>query len=61
MILKKVKMQIDARLRSTGEVYEVHAPAKIGIGMKPEEVTALREIVEEEFEGSSTPLFVFHT
>ena len=54
-------MQIDARLRSTGEVYEVHAPAKIGIGMKPEEVTALREIVEEEFEGSSTPLFVFHT
>ena len=49
MILRKIISQIKSNFKNTGILYEIHCPNKIGVGMKPEEIDSLKEIVEEYF------------
>lgn len=43
----------------TNILYELHCPAKIGIGMKSEEIDELKEIVSHYFENSPIK-WVYH-
>ena len=43
----------------TNVLYELHCPAKIGIGMKSEEIDELKEIVSHYFENSPIK-WVYH-
>lgn len=58
-ILRKVVTQIKSNYKSTGVLYEVHCPNKIGIGMKPEEIASLKEVVDDFFADSEIK-FVYH-
>ena len=40
-------------------MYEIHAPSKLGIGMKPDEIDAMKEIVSSFFEDSAIT-FTYH-
>ena len=51
--------QIKSNYKSTGVLYEVHCPNKIGIGMKPEEISSLKEVVDDFFADSEIK-FVYH-
>ena len=48
-ILRKVISQIKSNCKKTGILYEIHCPNKIGIGMKPEEIDALKDVVNQYF------------
>ena len=58
-ICRKMISQIQANNKSTGILYEIHCPYKIGHGMKPEEVDRVKEIIEEYFADSDIK-FVYH-
>ena len=60
IILRKIVSQTEANFQRTGIMYEIHCPAKIGVCMKPEEIEALRDLVEEYFAESKIP-FIYHT
>lgn len=55
----KIIMQMKAHHKQTGIDYEIHAPYKIGIGMKPEEITALKEAIDKRFLDSSINLVYY--
>lgn len=57
--LRKVISQTKANFKATGTLYEIHCPAKIGIGMTPEEIDALKAVVDELFTTSEIA-FVYH-
>lgn len=58
-ILRKIIAQTEANFKRTGILHEMHCPAKIGIGMKPEEIDELKEIVKQHFQ-DSTIKWVYH-
>lgn len=59
MILRKVVLQTKANFKRTGILHEFHCPSKIGIGMKPEEIEELKDIVAEHF-ATSRIKWVYH-
>lgn len=58
-VLRKIIRQTRANFKATHVMYEIHCPAKIGVGMKPEEIDSLREVVERLFAGSEIS-FIYH-
>ena len=58
-IIRKVIAQTKAKYKMTNVLYELHCPAKIGIGMKYEEIDELKEIVSHYFENSPIK-WVYH-
>ena len=59
LILKKIVSQVNWYSKQNHVLYEVHAPGKIGIGMKSEEIQLLKDAVEELFSDSIIK-FVYH-
>lgn len=51
-IIRKVISQTHKNFKNTGVLHEFHCPNKIGIGMKPEEIDELKDIVKMYFENS---------
>lgn len=49
-ILKKVCRQIQYHAKNTGVLYEIHMPSKIGVGMKPDEIAAIKDLMSSYFE-----------
>ena len=58
-ILRKVIGQTERNYKATNVLHEFHCPAKIGIGMNPEEINTLKEIVNQYFENSEIK-WVYH-
>lgn len=58
-VLRKIAKQVEANFKATGVMHEIHCPAKIGPGLKPEETASLREAVERVFGRSEIP-FIYH-
>ena len=58
-VLRKVISQNKANYKKTGVLHEFHCPFKIGIGMKPFEIDALKEIVDLYFKDSEMK-WIYH-
>lgn len=58
-ILRKVIVQTRNNFKRTGILYEFHCPDKIGIGMKPEEIDALKDLVHTYFNDIEIK-FIYH-
>lgn len=58
-ILRKAIAQTKANFKKTGILYEFHCPNKIGVGMKPNEIDALKDVVTEHFTDSAIK-WVYH-
>ena len=59
VLLKKICRQIQGYAKKTGILYEIHAPSKVGIGMKPDEILAIKDIILSFFEESPI-VFTYH-
>lgn len=59
-ILRKAVVSTHENYRRTGILHEFHCPAKIGVGMKPEEIDELKTVVDKHFADSDIK-WVYHT
>ena len=55
-IVRKVISQIRQNQKESGILYEVHVPFKVGIGMKADEIDALKDILANYFTDSDIKL-----
>lgn len=58
-ILRKVIASTQANYERTGTLHEFHCPAKIGVGMKSEEIDELKAVVDQYFADSKIK-WVYH-
>lgn len=58
-IMKMVIHQINSHAKKTGILYEIHAPFKLGVGMKADEIQILKDIIEKLFSENNIN-FVYH-
>lgn len=59
IVLKKVCNQIQRHAKETDILYEIHMPSKIGVGMKANEIEAIKEILTSFFENNPINL-IYH-
>lgn len=60
LVLKKIANQIHRHANANnGLLYEIHAPSKLGVGMKPEEIDAIKDIISGFFNESDI-IFTYH-
>lgn len=60
LVLKKIANQIHRYANANnGMLYEIHAPSKLGVGMKAEEIDAIKSIISEFFDESDIT-FTYH-
>ena len=58
-IMHKVAAQVQQNFNKTGVLYEVHCPAKIGVGMAIDELEELKGIVADNFADSAIK-WIYH-
>ena len=58
-IIRMIVNQIKSNAKKTGILYEIHAPFKLGIGMKVDEIQLLKDVVDSYFNENDIN-FVYH-